>query len=369
MQFIDLKTQHKKIKTNIDAAINSVLEHGQYILGPEVDILEVKLAEYTGAKFCISCANGTDALQISLMSLGIMPGDEVITPAFNYIASAEAAKVLGAKPIYVDVDPKTFNMDAGVLEDTITSKTKAIISVSLFGQCPDMDKINSIAKKYDIPVIEDAAQSFGAIYKEKKSCNLSSIATTSFFPSKPLGCYGDGGAIFTNEEELAKDIRKIARHGQAKRYYHEVLGINSRLDTIQAAILIEKLKIFDEELQKRQFVANTYNDLLHKKYNQEDQGALIVPSVDKFNISAWAQYTLRHKNRDFLVETLKNAGIPSVIYYPLPLNAQKSVSDVAAKVPNSEMLSKEVFSLPMHPYLEKVDLEKISEIILEALSK
>ena len=252
IEFIDLKAQQSRIKAEIDAGIQRVLAHGQYILGPEVAELEEKLATYVGAKYCITCANGTDALQIVQMAFGIGPGDEVITPGFTYIATAETVAVLGATPVYVDVNPKTYNLDVEKLEAAITPRTKAIIPVSLYGQCADFDAINAIAAKYNLPVIEDAAQSFGATYKGRKSCNLSTVACTSFFPSKPLGCYGDGGAIFTNDEELAKVIRQIARHGQDRRYHHIRVGVNSRLDTIQAAILLPKLAILDDEMQARQ---------------------------------------------------------------------------------------------------------------------
>ncbi|MFZ4745254.1 MAG: DegT/DnrJ/EryC1/StrS family aminotransferase, partial [Limnohabitans sp.] len=261
MEFCDLKSQYQRLKAEIDAGIQRVLDHGQYILGPEVAELEEKLAAYTGAKYCITCANGTDALQVAQMALGIGSGDEVITPGFTYIATAETVALLGAKPVYVDIDPRTYNLDPALLEAVITPRTKAIIPVSLYGQCADMDAINAIAAKHGIPVIEDAAQSFGATYKGRKSCNLSTIACTSFFPSKPLGAYGDGGAIFTNDEELAKVMRQIARHGQDRRYHHIRVGVNSRLDTLQAAILLPKLAIFDDELALRQQVAAGYAQL------------------------------------------------------------------------------------------------------------
>ncbi|HCT6425674.1 TPA: DegT/DnrJ/EryC1/StrS family aminotransferase, partial [Citrobacter freundii] len=263
MQFIDLVVQQNRIKEKLDSAIKKVLEHGQYILGPEVAELENKLAEFTGAKHCISVANGTDALQIAQMAFGIGPGDEVITPGFTYIATAETVALLGAKPVYVDVCPKTYNLDPEKLEAAITPRTKAIIPVSLYGQCADYDAINAIADKYGIPVIEDAAQSFGASYKNKRSCNLTTVSCTSFFPSKPLGCYGDGGAIFTNDDELAKVIRQIARHGQDRRYHHIRIGVNSRLDTLQAAILLPKLEIFEDEMQLRNKVAKRYSELLN----------------------------------------------------------------------------------------------------------
>src|SRR5574344_799590 len=262
IEFIDLKAQQSRIKAEIDAGIQRVLAHGQYILGPEVAELEEKLAAYVGAKYCITCANGTDALQIVQMAFGIGPGDEVITPGFTYIATAETVAILGAKPIYVDVNPKTYNLDVEKLEAAITPRTKAIIPVSLYGQCADFDAINAIAAKHGIPVIEDAAQSFGASYKGRKSCNLTTIATTSFFPSKPLGCYGDGGAIFTNDDDLARVLRQIARDGQDRRYHHIRVGVNSRLDTLQAAILLPKLDIFPHELEQRAQVALSYACLL-----------------------------------------------------------------------------------------------------------
>lgn len=262
IEFTDLHAQQMRIKSEIDAGIARVLQHGRYILGPEVAELEEKLADYVQAKYCISCANGTDALQIALMALGVGPGDEVITPGFTYVATAETVAVLGAKPVYVDVAPLTYNLDPALLEAAITPRTKAIIPVSMYGQCADFDTINAIASKHGLAVIEDAAQSFGATYKGRYSCNLTTIACTSFFPSKPLGGYGDGGAIFTNDEGLATVMRQIARHGQDRRYHHIRIGINSRLDTLQAAILLPKLAILSEELEMRQRVAQRYQTSL-----------------------------------------------------------------------------------------------------------
>lgn len=353
MEFIDLKSQQLRLKEQIDAGIQRVLTHGQYILGPEVAELEEKLANYVGAKYCITCANGTDALQIAQMALGIGVGDEVITPGFTYIATAETVALLGAKPVYVDVNPKTYNLDVEQLEAVITPKTKAIIPVSLYGQCADFDEINTIAKKYNIPVIEDAAQSFGATYKGRKSCNLSTIACTSFFPSKPLGCYGDGGAIFTNDDELAKVIRQIARHGQERRYYHVRVGVNSRLDTIQAAILLPKLEILDDEIQTRQKVAETYNQLFN------EIGILTTPFVEEYNQSAWAQYTIQVDNRNEIQEKLKTQGIPTAVHYPIPLNKQPAVADGSIVLPVGDVIADRVMSLPMHPYLNIDEQEKI----------
>jgi len=346
IEFIDLKTQQARIKDKIDAGIQRVLSHGQYILGPEVAELEEKLAQFVGAKHCITCANGTDALQIAQMALGIGPGDEVITPGFTYIATAETVALLGAKPVYVDIDPRTYNLDPQKLEAAITPRTKAIIPVSLYGQCADYDAINAIAVKYSIPVIEDAAQSFGATYKGKRSCNLTTIACTSFFPSKPLGCYGDGGAIFTNDDELAKVLRQIARHGQDRRYHHVRVGVNSRLDTLQAAILLPKLEIFEKELEQRQRVARLYGESL------EALGIKTVAYVEGWNTSAYAQYTILVDGRDQLQDKLKKQGIPTAVHYPIPLNKQPAVADANVHLPTGDRVAEQVMSLPMHPYLD-----------------
>ena len=353
MQFIDLAAQQARIKDKIDANIQKVLAHGQYILGPEVTELEEKLTAFTGAKHCITVANGTDALQIAQMAFGIGPGDEVITPGFTYIATAETVALLGAKPVYVDVCPKTYNLDPTKLEAAITPKTKAIIPVSLYGQCADFDAINAIANKYGIPVIEDAAQSFGASYKGKKSCNLTTVACTSFFPSKPLGCYGDGGAIFTNDDELAVALRQIARHGQDRRYHHIRVGVNSRLDTLQAAILLPKLEILAEEIELRNQIAQTYTQQLNKA------GITTTPFIEEHNISAWAQYTVRVKNRDAVQQKLQNTGIPTAVHYPIPLNKQPAVADAKAELPVGDEVADEVMSLPMHPYLTQGDINDV----------
>lgn len=359
IEFIDLKIQQARIKDKIDAGIQRVLAHGQYILGPEVAELEERLAAFVGAKHCITCANGTDALQIAQMALGIGPGDEVITPGFTYIATAETVALLGAKPVYVDVDPRTYNLDPALLEAAITPRTKAIIPVSLYGQCADFDAINAIAAKYGIPVIEDAAQSFGATYKGKRSCNLTTIACASFFPSKPLGCYGDGGAIFTNDDELAKVLRQIARHGQDRRYHHIRVGVNSRLDTLQAAIMLPKLEIFEEELQLRQQVASRYAMLL-------DEARIAAPHVDVHNTSAWAQYTVQVDERDTVQDRLKQAGVPTAVHYPIPLNRQPAVKDEQANLPVGDAVANRVMSLPMHPYLGLADQQFICESLSAA---
>ena len=377
MQFIDLAAQQARIKDKIDANIQAVLAHGKYILGPEVNELEEKLAAYTGAKYCISVANGTDALQIAQMALGIGFGDEVIVPGFSYIATAETPAVLGAKPIYVDIDPVTFNIDPSKIEAAITPKTKAIIAVSLYGQCADFDAINAIAEKHNLAVIEDGAQSFGATYKGQKSCNLSTIGCTSFFPSKPLGCYGDGGAVFTNDEGLAKVIRQIARHGQDKRYHHIRVGINSRLDTLQAAILLPKLEILDDEIKLRNQVAARYTELLSATEEHENaqkdinkissvdvsgfRGKLTTPYIEPHNTSVWAQYTVRSEDRNALQEKLKAAGIPTAIHYPIPLNKQPAVADRESGLAVGDKVAEEVISLPMHPYLDDASQKQIAK--------
>lgn len=358
IDFIDLKTQQERIKSNIDAAIARVLAHGQYILGPEVNELEQALATFVGATYCITCANGTDALQIVQMALNIGPGDEVITPGFTYIATAETVALLGAKPVYVDIDPATYNLDPRKLEVAITSKTKAIIPVSLYGQCADMDAINEIAARFGIPVIEDAAQSFGATYKGLRSCNLTTVSCTSFFPSKPLGCYGDGGAIFTNDEELAKIIRQVARHGQSRRYHHVRVGVNSRLDTLQAAILLPKLEIFEEETKRRHQVAVKYNSLIGER------NSIIRPFIAPGNTSVYAQYTVLVPQRDIVQSLLADLGVPTVVHYPIPLNKQPAFFDGTASVPIGDRVADSVLSLPMHPYLhESIQVEIIDKLV------
>lgn len=360
IDFIDLKAQQARIKDKIDAGIARVLAHGQYILGPEVAELEEKLAAYAGAKHCISVANGTDALQIAQMALGVGPGDEVITPGFTYIATAETVALLGAKPVYVDIDSRTYNLDPALLEAAITPKTRAIIPVSLYGQCADFDAINAIAAKHGIPVIEDAAQSFGASYKSRRSCNLSTIACASFFPSKPLGCYGDGGAIFTNDDELAKVMRQIARHGQDRRYHHIRVGVNSRLDTLQAAILLPKLEILDDEMAARQRVAEEYRRQLAQV------GVETAPYIEPDNVSAYAQYTVRVDDREGVQARMKDMGIPTVVHYPIPLNKQPAVVNACMQLPIGDWVAERVLSLPMHPYLETAAVTRVSQALAAA---
>lgn len=357
--FADLAAQQDRLRAEIEAGIARVLAHGQYILGPEVAELEERLVAFTGAEHCISCANGTDALQIALMALGVGSGDEVITPAFSYIATAEAVALLGAKAVYVDIDPASYNMDPATLEAVITPRTKAIIPVSLYGQPADFEPINAIADRHGITVIEDGAQSFGASYKGRKSGNLTTIGCTSFFPSKPLGCYGDGGAIFTSDPDLAQTIRQIARHGQTKRYYHERVGVNSRLDTLQAVILLPKLAILEDEILARQRVADDLTARL-------SPAGIVTPVIAEDRSSAWAQYTIRIQNREAVQERLKTQGVPTAVHYPLPLNRQPAVADGSVHLPHGETAATEVMSLPMHPYLTQAQRGEIADAVLAA---
>jgi UDP-2-acetamido-2-deoxy-ribo-hexuluronate aminotransferase len=341
--FIDLKTQYQALKPQIQARINSVLEHGQYIMGPEVKELEDKLSAFTGAKHCITVASGTEALLMSLMALDTKPGDEIITTPFTFAATAEVIVLLGAKPVFVDIEPDTCNIDASLIEAKITPKTKAIMPVSLYGQTADMDAINAIAAKYGkIPVIEDAAQSFGATYKGKKSCNLSTIGCTSFFPSKPLGCYGDGGAIFTNDDGLAQAMREIRVHGQSQRYVHTRLGVGGRMDTLQCAVVLAKLERFDWEVEQRKKIGSHYNQLLG------DAGISIVRQRED-RASVYAQYTVFTEDRELLQKRLIDQGIPSAVHYPVPLNEQPAYKHLCCTdcTPIASATAKQVMSLPM----------------------
>jgi UDP-2-acetamido-2-deoxy-ribo-hexuluronate aminotransferase len=362
IDFVDLAAQQARIKDEIDAGIRRVLAHGQYILGPEVAQLEQRLADYVGVGHCITCANGTDALQIAQMALGIGAGDEVITPGFTYIATAETIALLGARPVYVDIDPRTYNLDPQRLEAAITPRTKAIIGVSLYGQCADFDAIGAIAQRHGIAVVEDAAQSFGATYKGRRSCSLTRLSCTSFFPSKPLGAYGDGGAVFTDDPDLARVVRQIARHGQDRRYHHVRIGVNSRLDTLQAAILLPKLAILDDELALRRAVAQRYSDALRER------GFEAVPHVEPFNTSACAQYTVRVARRERVQAALAAAGIPTVVHYPIPLNRQPAVADAAAVLPVGDAAAETVLSLPMHPYLAPDLIDRIAAALVDAVA-
>jgi UDP-2-acetamido-2-deoxy-ribo-hexuluronate aminotransferase len=365
MQFIDLKTRHQFIGDKINARIQTVMEHGQFILGPEVREVEEKLAQYTGSKHCVTVSSGTDALLIALMALGVGAGDEVITVPYTWISSAEVIALLGAKPVFVDIRPDTWNMDEAQVEASITDKTKAIMPVSIYGQCPDMDVINSIAQKYNLPVIEDAAQSFGATYKGKKSCNLSTIGSTSFFPSKPLGCYGDGGALFTNDDELAEKFRWIRVHGQERKHHHPILGINGRMDTIQAAILLEILEVFPDEVNKRENLGQTYSEsLAHLK-------GVETPRIGELNTSVYAQYTILSEQREEIQQSLKDNDIPSVSYYSVPLHLQPVFVNLVHKEGDfsvAEKVANECLSLPMSPYLSAHDQSKVIDAIQGSLT-
>ncbi|MFA7351307.1 MAG: DegT/DnrJ/EryC1/StrS family aminotransferase [Methylotenera sp.] len=368
IDFIDLKTQQDAIRPQLEKNIHRVLNHGQYVMGPEVAELETKLAEYVGVKHCISASSGTDTLMIAMMALGIGAGDEVITTPFTFIATGEMIALLGAIPVFVDIDPQTYNIDPAKIEAAITPKTKAIMPVSLYGQCADFDAINAIADKHGLPVIEDAAQSFGATYKGKKSCALSTIGSTSFFPSKPLGAYGDGGALFTNDDALAKAMREIRVHGQEKRYYHSRIGMNGRLDTIQAAILLAKLERFDWEVEQRSKLGAKYTELIQK---QNKNTTIVTPYIEPFNTSVYAQYTVLVKNREQLQQKLKELGIPTAVHYPVPLHLQPAfacLGQAEGHFPISEALSKEVMSLPMSPDLEIEKLDYIIDMLLAAAS-
>lgn len=361
MQFIDLQAQQNKIREKIDHRIKSVLDHGKYIMGPEVFELEKQLAEYVGVKHCITNSSGTDALLMAELALGIGPGDEVITTPLTWIATVETIELLGAKTVFVDIDPETYNIDEKLIEAAITEKTKAIVPVSLYGQCSDMSGINAIADKHGIAVIEDGAQSFGATHAGKRSGSLSTIGCTSFFPAKPLGCYGDGGACFTDDDELAEKIRWIRVHGQKTRHDVQCIGINGRLDTIQAAILLEKLAIFPDEVEKRQKVAALYNKKL--------ASAVEVPVVRPENTSVYAQYTISCADRSALQAKLKAASIPSGVYYPNTAHLQPAYKHLGYKIgdfPKAESVVDNILSLPMHPYLQDEQIDKVCDVIKQA---
>lgn len=356
--FIDLKAQYRALQPQIQARINAVLEHGQYIMGPEVAELEEKLAAYVGVKHCISASSGTDTLLIAMMALGIGPGDEVVTTPFTFIATGEMIALLGAKPVFVDIDPRTYNIDPSKIEAAITPKTRAIMPVSLYGQCADMDAINAIADRHGLPVIEDGAQSFGATYKGRKSCGLSTIGSTSFFPSKPLGGYGDGGALFTDDDNLAKAMREIRVHGQDRRYHHPRIGINGRLDTLQAAILLAKLERFDWEVEQRQKVGADYTALFREKCPD----VIVTPYVESHNLTVFAQYTVQVTNRDEVAKRLLIEGIPTAVHYPVPLHRQPAFLRLAnsnCDLSVAEFAASKVLSLPIWPELRKFEQDFI----------
>jgi UDP-2-acetamido-2-deoxy-ribo-hexuluronate aminotransferase len=360
MDFIDLKTQYGALREHINERIQRVLDHGQYIMGPEVQELEERLAAWTGARHCISVASGTEALLIALMALGVKPGDEVVTTPFSFVATAEMIALIGAKPVFVDVEDETANLDAARLESAITARTRAIMPVSLYGQPADMDEINAVAARHGLPVVEDAAQSFGATYKGRKSCNLSAIGCTSFFPSKPLGCYGDGGAIFTGDDALAAAMREIRVHGQSGRYQHTRIGVGGRMDSIQCAVVLAKLGRFEWEVRRRLEIGARYD-------------ALLAPVVKTIKVrpdrtSVYAQYTVRVSERARVEQALKARGIPSAVHYPLSLHQQPAYAAACAgqSFPVSERLAREVISLPMHADLDEQTQRRIAEEVRRA---
>jgi UDP-2-acetamido-2-deoxy-ribo-hexuluronate aminotransferase len=362
IDFIDLKSQQQRILPDLERRMKGVLTHGQYIMGPEIGQLEEALAGYTGSRHCISVASGTDALLVALMALGIERGAEVITSPFTFIATGEVIALLGAVPVFVDIDPVTYNLDPAKIEEAITPRTKAIMPVSLYGQCADFDAINAVAATHGLPVIEDACQSFGATYKGGRSCALSTIGCTSFFPSKPLGCYGDGGACFTDDEEIAIRMRQIRAHGQDRRYHHPRLGVNGRMDTLQAAILLAKLELFPEEVEARERIGARYSALLN--------GACTVPRVGDGCTSVYAQYTVQVTGRDKVQKKLSEVGIPTAVHYPVPLHLQPVFGALGlahGSFPAAEAASERVMSLPMHPYLSEGTLVEITSALRGAL--
>ncbi|HUQ26119.1 MAG TPA: DegT/DnrJ/EryC1/StrS family aminotransferase [Burkholderiales bacterium] len=362
MEFTDLKAQYRAIKADVDARIQRVLEHGQYILGPEIAELEQKLAAYTGSRHCVTVSSGTEALLIALMALDIKPGDEVITTPFTFIATAEMIVLLGAKPVFVDVEEDTANIDARLIEAAITPRTRVIMPVSLYGQTADMDEINALAARHRVTVIEDAAQSFGATYKGRRSCNLSAIGATSFFPSKPLGCYGDGGALFTNDDAQAKTMREIRHHGQSGRYNHTRIGVGGRMDTIQCAVLLAKLPRLDWEVERRIALGRRYDSLL----------ARFRPiGVKPDRTSVYGQYTIRSAERSRIQEALKAKGIPTAVHYPLSLHQQPAYASGyrGLSFPMAEKLAREVMSLPMSADLKESDQDLVVAALEQALPR
>ncbi|GAB6192092.1 DegT/DnrJ/EryC1/StrS family aminotransferase [Desulfocastanea catecholica] len=379
MQFVDLKAQQERIRPQIDAAIKKVLHHGNYIMGPEVAELEERLARFAGVKHCISVASGTDALLMALMAYGVGPGDAVFTTPFTFVATGEVISLLGATPIFVDIDPQTFNIDPGLLEEAIINfnqrstindqplTPKGIIPVDLFGLSADYDVINAIARKHDLFVLEDAAQGFGGVYKGRQAGSLADVAATSFFPAKPLGCYGDGGAIFTDDDALADQLCSIRIHGKGTDKYNNVrIGINGRMDTIQAAILLPKLDIFPDELESRNRIAKKYTHLL------QGVPGVKTPGIPDGYVSAWAQYSILVDNRDVLQKQLSAQKIPTAVYYPKPLHLQMAYADLghsAGDFPVAENISGQILSLPMHPYLDEETLNIIVNHLEKIVSK
>lgn len=364
MEFIDLKTQYRRIEEKVRDRINTVLEHGRFIMGPEIKELETRLAEYVDAKHAIAVSSGTDALSLAMMALGIGHGDEVITTPFTFIATAETIALVGAKPVFVDIDPVSYNIDPEQIEQAITEKTKAIMPVDLYGLCANYDRINAIGKKHSLPVIEDGAQAFGATYKGKRACSLSTIGTTSFFPAKPLGCYGDGGACFTNDDELATRMKQLRVHGEDRRYNHPLIGLNARMDSLQAAITIEKLEIFPDEVRARERIGTLYTEAL--------KDVVKTPVIEDGHTHVYAQYTIEVDDREKVMEHVNGADIPLAVHYPTPLHLQPAFEYLGYKegsFPVSEKAACRVLSLPMSPYLSAMDQERVINAILSAVKK
>ncbi len=359
IDFAKLQYQYQLYKTEIDEAMHQVLDKSNYIMGNEVQELETNLQNFTKAKHAITCSSGTDALLLAMMALDIQPDDEIITTPFTFIATAETIAFLKAKPVFVDIDEKTYNIDPSKIEEKITKKTKAIMPVSLYGQPADMDAIQAIADKHNLKVIIDGAQSFGSTFKGKRDSNLGDISTTSFFPAKPLGCFGDGGAVFTNSDVLAEKIKMLRVHGQNKRYHHKYIGMGGRMDTLQCAIVNVKLKYYKKDLALRQEVASKYSEQLADSSEQ-----LVLPYVDTGCTSVWAQYSVRVKNRDDVQAKLKEQGIPTAVHYPMPLHLQECFAYLGYKkgeFPIAEQVSNEIMSLPMNPYLKDEEIVYICE--------
>lgn len=363
MDFIDLKAQYRLYKEAIDKKLQSNIDNASFILGKDVKELEDKLAAYVGRKHGIGVGSGTDALLVPLLAYGIQPGDEIITTPFTFIATAEVISFIGAKPVFVDIDEKNYNIAVDQIEKKITSRTKGIIPVSLYGQTPDMDKIIAIAKKHGLFVMEDAAQSFGAIYQGKKSCGLGDVGATSFFPSKPLGGYGDGGMIFTDDDDLAAKMRSYANHGQTERYIHKYIGFNFRLDTLQAAVLLAKWDHFEEEANARFRIGNRYSELFKGS-------PVITPTMESYtDRSVYAQYSIRVKNREQVIEHLKKNNIPTAVHYPIPIHLQEAYASLGYKkgdMPVAEKVANEIMSLPMHPFLTEEQQAEVVKRVKEA---
>jgi len=359
IDFANLKHQYQLYKTELDEAIHKVLDNANYIMGSEVKALEENLQNFTGAKHAITCSSGTDALLLAMMALDIKPDDEIITTPFTFIATAETIAFLGAKPVFVDIDEKTYNLDPTKIEEKITDKTKAIMPVSLYGQPADMEAIQAIADKHNLKVIVDGAQSFGSTFEGKTDSTLGDISTTSFFPAKPLGCFGDGGAVFTNDDTLAQKMKSLRVHGQSKRYHHQYIGMGGRMDTIQCAVVDVKLKYYEKDLKLREEVAEKYTEALKDK-------DVVLPFVDKRATSAWAQYSIRVKDRDTVQAKLKEQGIPTAVHYPMPLHLQECFEYLGygrGDFPIAEMVSDEIMSLPMNPYVGDDEIGYIKECI------